>query len=143
MDLDECYKKGFIRKTNVDKELITSLIEISKIKETVVKEAKITEVNISVYVSLAYDSLREVLEATCISKGFKVTSHLCMGELLRSIFKDFNYTEFDRFRYTRNGINYYGVKVDFEQGKKIINKMFDMKKEVLKKYLENGKMGYL
>jgi len=32
MDLDECFKKGMVKKTRVDKELIKSLIEMSKIK---------------------------------------------------------------------------------------------------------------
>ena len=136
MDLDECYRKGFIRKTKVDKELIFSLIEMAGIKEIAVNTAKINEINISAYVSLAYDSLREILEALCISKGYKVTSHLCIGELLREILTDFNFIDFDRMRYTRNGINYYGTKIDFEQGKELIKKMFDMKKELAGKYIK-------
>lgn len=130
MDLNDCFKKGFIKKTRIDKELIFSLIEMSDIKEQTVKTAVINKINISVYLPMAYDSLREVLEAICISKGYKVINHFCIGELLRDIFSNFNYDEFDRFRYIRNGINYYGTKVDFEQGKKIINSIFIMKKEL-------------
>jgi len=37
---------------------------------------------------------------------------------------------FRQFRYIRNGINYYGKKVDFEQGKEIIDKIFLLKKDV-------------
>ena len=138
MDLDDCYKKGFIKRTRIDKELIISLVEMSDIKEETVKTANITEKNISAYLSMAYDSLREVLEAICISKGYKVINHFCIGELLRTIIKDFDFSEFDRFRYVRNGINYYGTKVDFDQGKTIISKIFKMKKELkvgISKYL--------
>ncbi len=131
MDVNECFRKGLIKKTMANEELAKSLVEMSDIKETTVKTAKINSVNISPYVSMAYDSLREVLEAICISKGYKVLSHMCIGELLRDLIKDFDYDEFDRFRYIRNGINYYGTKVDFEQGKKIIGSIFAMKNRLV------------
>jgi len=137
MDLDECFRKGLIKKTNKDKELVKSLIEMSNIKEISVRTAKINEVIISAYVSLAYDSLREILEALCILKGYKVLSHICIGELLKSILEDFDYEEFDRLRWVRNSINYYGEKVEFGQGKEIIEKIFAIKKKILKEYLDN------
>jgi len=130
MDLNECFRKGLIKKTRIDSELIKSLTEMSDIKENTVKTAKINNVNISAYVSLAYDSLREILEALCVSKGYKVLSHICIGELLKDMLEDFDYHEFDRMRYIRNGINYYGVKVELEPGKEIINKIFSMKNRI-------------
>ncbi|MFZ2410890.1 MAG: hypothetical protein WAW23_04910 [Candidatus Methanoperedens sp.] len=136
MDLDECYRKGLIKKTRIDKELIRSLIEMSDIKENAVNTANVNEINISAYVSMAYDSLREFLEALCISKGYKVLSHICIGELLKTIITDFNYSEFDRLRYARNSINYYGAKVDFVQGKEIIRKIFAMRRTILYGHLK-------
>ena len=109
---------------------------MSKIKESAVKTAKVDRINISAYVSLAYDSLREILEALCILNGYKVLSHICMGEFLKDKIKDFDYNEFDRIRWIRNSINYYGEKVEFEQGKEIINKIFAIKKKILDKYLK-------
>lgn len=135
MDIEECYRKGLIKKTKIDNELVKSLVEMANIKENAVKTAEIDGINISAYVSLAYDSLREVLEAICISKGYKVLSHICIGELLKDILEDFDYDEFDRLRYVRNGINYYGTKVEFGQGKELIDKIFAMKKSLLDKYL--------
>ncbi|MFH1376609.1 MAG: hypothetical protein ABIH25_03145 [Candidatus Woesearchaeota archaeon] len=135
MDLDECFKKGLIKKTEINKELIRSLIEMSKIKEDAVKSAKITKTNISAYVSLAYDSLREILESLCILNGYKVISHICIGELLNKIMREFDYKDFDRVRWIRNSINYYGEKVEFKQGKEIITKIFNMKNKILKNYL--------
>ncbi len=138
MDLAECYSKGFVKKTKIDAGLIMSLIEMSDIKELTVNSANLNGVNISAYVSMAYDSLRELLEAICISKGYKVLSHLCLGELLKTLIRDFNFSEFDRMRYIRNGINYYGTKVEFSQGKEIIKKMFSMKKSIFDKYLKGS-----
>jgi len=137
MDLDDCYRKGEIKKTKINSELIKSLIEISDIKEQTINSAKINKINISAYLSMAYDSLREFLEAICISKGYKVLSHLCLGELLKTLLNDFDFNLFDRFRYVRNGINYYGTKIDFEQGKEIMDKMFKMRAR-LRKYLNKS-----
>jgi len=132
MDLNECYKKGFIKKTKINRELINSLIEISNIKEETINSARLNERNISAYVSMAYESLREILEAICISKGYKINSHLCLGEFLKKLLKNFDFNEFDRLRYIRNGINYYGTQIEFKQGKEIIQKIFSFKKNVLK-----------
>jgi hypothetical protein len=63
MDLDDCYRKNYIRKTKINSELIKSLIEMSNIKEKAVNSAKIDKISISAYVPMAYDSLREILEA--------------------------------------------------------------------------------
>lgn len=136
MDLSDCYRKGLIKKTRIDSGLIRSLIEMSAIKENAVNTANINEINIPAYVSMAYDSLREVLEALCICKGYKVLSHLCLEELLKSQISDFDYIEFDRMRYIRNGINYYGTKVELAQGREIIAKIFAMKKRILEKHLK-------
>jgi uncharacterized protein (UPF0332 family) len=136
MDIEECFQKGLIKKTEVDENLIKSLIEMSKIKEDAVRKAPVDNVNISAYVSLAYDSLREAMEAICIYKGYKVLSHICIGELLKNLFKEFEYEEFDRLRWIRNSINYYGTKVEFKQGKEIINKIFNMKRNLIKKYVK-------
>ncbi len=131
MDLEECLRKGLIKKTEINRELVKSLVEMSYIKENTVKTADINEINISAYVSLAYDSLREVLEALCIMNGYKVLSHICIGELLNSMLHDFDYEEFDRIRWIRNSINYYGEKIEFDQGKEIIKKTFAIKRKIL------------
>ena len=99
------------------------------------RKAGVDNVNVSAYISLAYDSLREAMEAICISKGYKVLSHICIGELLKSLFKEFEYEEFDRLRWIRNSINYYGTKVELKQGKGIISKIFSMKNSLIKKYI--------
>ena len=56
---------------------------------------------------------------------------------MKDIFKDFDYEQFDRLRWIRNSINYYGEKIDFEQGKLIIGKIFSLKKNILDRYLNN------
>jgi len=136
MDLKECFDKGLIKKVSPNFALVRSLVEMANIKEQTVKNAKIDSVNISAYVALAYDALREVLEAICISRGFKVLSHICIGELLKTLLEDFDHMTFDRLRYIRNSINYYGVKVELNEGLEFINHIFRMKKSLITKYLK-------
>lgn len=136
MRLNECFDKNIIRKINVDINLIRALVEISSLKEEEFKKIEINKKNISVYFPVVYDSFRETLEAVCISKGYKVTNHICMGELLKSILNDFDFNLFDRARYARNGINYYGLKVNYDEGKFLIERMWKARKEMIKKYLK-------
>ncbi|PIZ51451.1 hypothetical protein COY27_03610 [Candidatus Woesearchaeota archaeon CG_4_10_14_0_2_um_filter_33_13] len=137
MDLDDCLRKGLIKKTRVDLELIQSLVEMAQIKEDAVNNAEINQINISAYVSLAYDALREALEAFCVKSGYKVLSHVCIGELLKKLVDNLYFEEFDRVRWIRNSINYYGQKVDFDQGTELIKKIFAIKKEILAR-LQSG-----
>ena len=138
MDLNECFKKGLIKRTQRNEDLANSLIEMAKIKEDAVNNAKIDNINISAYVSLAYDALRETLEALCVLNGYKVLSHICIGELLKDILNNFDYEDFDRMRWIRNSINYYGKKVEFEQGKELITKIFAIKEKIIIEHIKNG-----
>jgi len=78
-----------------------------------------------------------VLEALCVFKGYKVLSHICIGELLKKSLEDFDYNTFDRLRYVRNSINYYGIKVELTQGKELISKIFAMKENLIERYLKD------
>ena len=59
--------------------------------------------------------------------------------MLNEILEDFDFNSFDRVRFIRNGIGYYGRKIGYEEGKEIIKKIFDMKKVIIAKYLKNLK----
>ncbi len=140
MDINECKSKGFIKITIPNKSKAISLIEIADIKEEAVRSANIDKNNVNAFLPMAYDALRETLEALCLILGYNVTNHVCMGELLRELVPAFDYHSFDRFRYARISINYYGKKVDYEQGKEMINKIFQLKNSIkdnkLKELLE-------
>ena len=127
MDIEECRNKGLVKQTVTNPELITSLIEMAGIKEETVKEARLTQRNISVFISVAYDSLRLVMEAICNQRGYKVLNHICLGELLKN---DIDYETFNRLRWTRNNISYYGKQVELRQGRELIEEVFRMTEEV-------------
>jgi len=52
MDLNDCFRKGMIKKTVIDNNLIRSLVEMADAKEIAVKKAVIDEVTVSAFVSL-------------------------------------------------------------------------------------------
>ena len=135
MDLKDCFRKGLIKKTVPEDGLIRSLIAMAASKEIAVRSAPITAETISAFVSLAYDALREVLEALCVSRGHKVLSHICIGQLLRDLLPNFDYDTFDRIRWIRNSINYYGKSVELEQGKEIIEQIFALKRNMMQEHL--------
>jgi hypothetical protein len=90
----------------------------------------LSEENIVAYLPMAYDALREVLEACCVLHGCKVLSHECMGKLVKDIHPTFDLVSFERYKYTRNSINYYGKDIGLEEGKSLIKGMLAMKKEM-------------
>jgi len=49
---------------------------------------------------------------------------------------DFDYTSFDRLRWIRNSINYYGKKIGLDEGNEIIFKIFFMKEKIMKQHIE-------
>jgi len=130
MDINECKRQGFIKITTPNASKAASLLEIADLKEEAANAVELNEKNINAYFPLAYDSLRETLEALCLLLGYNVTNHICLGELLKEISPGFDYTSFDRFRYARNGINYYGRKIGLPEGEELIKKMFEMKKNI-------------
>jgi hypothetical protein len=103
---------------------------MSDLKAQIVAEARLDTLTIHGFLPMAYDSLREALEAFCVLHGYKVTSHECLGKLVKQLFAVFDYFSFERFRYVRNGINYYGTKLALEEGKELIAKILRMKREI-------------
>jgi hypothetical protein len=71
MEISECEEKRFIRKVTPNIGIINSLMEIAEIKHEEVLLQKLTERNISVYFTVYYDAVRELLEAYCLREGFK------------------------------------------------------------------------
>lgn len=108
---------------------------MSDVTEEVVRTARITPHTVPVYVMLAYESLKQALEALCNLHGYKVLSHVCMGALLRSILPDFDHVTFERGRTLRNSINYYGKQVGLWQGRRLIARMLGLKLMLVRAHL--------
>lgn len=122
MDWKECLKQRIVKKTKEDKNLAKSLLETAEIKlksaDSLADEFFISKI------SLLYDSLREILEALAIKKGFKIYNHECYVAFLKEIIGLSREADiFNDLRKTRNDINYYGKKLEKEEAEVIIGKL--------------------
>ena len=82
-------------------------------------------------ISLAYDSLRELLEALSLKKGYKIYNHECYTTFLKEILNENSKAEeFDNLRKIRNAINYYGKDVSIQNTKNILNRIKKLKKQI-------------
>ncbi len=121
MDWKECCDKKITKEVKEDIELITSLIKTSKNKMLSSDELRFNEVNASSKMSLAYDSLRELLEAISLKNGYKIYNHECYTAFLKEILNMSDTgDEFDEIRKIRNAVNYYAKDISLEEAKETI-----------------------
>jgi len=136
MDWQECKDKKFIKEVNIDKNLIDSLIKSSKNKLISNEKLELDQTTASTKISIIYESLREILEALAIKKGFKIYNHECFCAFLNEIYKDnLSSTEFDKFRKIRNQINYYGKDIPIKEAEILIKEIILLRKRITKNYL--------
>ncbi len=129
MDWEECCKKRFVKEIKEDIELIQSLIKTSNNKLESSNKLEISEITATSKLSLAYDSLRELLEALAIKRGYKIYNHECYTSFLKEVLNEKGKGEdFDEIRIIRNNINYYGKEITIEKADEVINRI---------KYLRN------
>ena len=136
MDWEECKSKKVVKETKVDKNLILSLIKGSDRKMKTNEMTPLNKDSASTKVCIIYDSLREILEAVSLKKGFKVYNHECYTGFLKDVLVlEKEWLDFDRFRRIRNSINYYGKDISIEEAKNIINEIIKLRKLLKEKFL--------
>jgi hypothetical protein len=82
-------------------------------------------------ISLAYDSLRELLEALSISSGYKIYNHDCYTSFLKEVLGKFSLgDEFDELRQIRNSLNYYGESILLEETIKVLDRIKALRRSV-------------
>ena len=133
MDWKECCNKRIVKEVKKDDELIKSLINISKNKLESENKLSMSDVTAASKLSLAYDSLRELLEALAIKHGYKIYNHECYTAFLKEILKESNKgEEFDEIRKIRNFVNYYGKDISIQESKEVIRRIKNLRKDVLR-----------
>src|SRR3990167_4613138 len=124
MDWEECCGRDIAKDVKADKDMISSLIKTSKNKSDTEEMIKLSAITASSKITLAYDSLRELLEALALKKGYKIYNHECYAAFLREVLnKGEKAEEFDEIRKIRNGVNYYGKEILAEETREIIKRI--------------------
>jgi len=148
----ECLEFNSAMKITPDKARANSLIETAKERLDFLK-MPVNETNVNFIFEGLYTSVLEMLQALVLSKGFKVTNHVCLGYYLKDILKeDKLYRIFDDCRYKRNSLVYYGKKLNLhiaqdsiEKCKTLINELdslYGAKKPKMKLgFIGLGRMG--
>jgi uncharacterized protein (UPF0332 family) len=131
MDWRECWEKKIVRDVKIDEPLINSLIKTTEDKMKTEERIRIDEITSSSKISLIYDSLRELIEALSLKKGFKIYNHECYVSFFKEIIKKPEIgEEFDKIRKLRNSINYYGKKISVKDAKKSIRIIKEIRKKI-------------
>ena len=118
MDWKECCGKRIVKNVQQDPPLIQSLLKSSANKLQSQHKLPLEEVTAASVLSLAYDSLRELLEVLALQQGFKVYNHECYTAFLKEIMRLSNEgDEFDSIRKERNAVNYYGKEISVPEVK--------------------------
>ena len=123
-DWKGCVDSLTAKRIRPDEGKIKSLLESSKKKLESEGRLEMDDVTSVSKFSLAYESLRELLEALAIKKGYKIYNHECYTYFLKEIISESaKGDEFDAIRKVRNGVNYYGKELSPQQAEKIIKQI--------------------
>ncbi len=127
-DFEDYLQQGIAKKQFPDiaraKALVEESAEAYDILNAYIKNTKISDKNANHIIKKAYDIIMELIRAEMLSGGFSSSgqgAHEAEVAYLRKIGFDENEIEFaDKVRYFRNGILYYGKKMNQEYAEKVI-----------------------
>ena len=134
MKFEDFITDGKIRKAQQDPQQAKSLLQMSEQNLKAIKEIQLTDSTASILFSQIYESLRQVIEAIAILKGFKVYSHEAYTYFLKELSEDVASQKFDRLRRLRNGINYYGKPVSVAVTKNTLEEVSQLCAKLKEKY---------
>jgi len=121
MDWKECYNRMIVKDVKPDIDMANSLVKSSKNKLESESKLEMSDITTASKLSLAYDSLREILEALSLKRGYKVYNHECYTSFLKEIIgKSDKGDEFDEIRKIRNLVNYYGKDISTQEAIEVI-----------------------
>lgn len=132
MDWTECCNKRIAKNIRPDGGMIISLIKTSKNKLESQEKLLMNEVTAASKLTLAYDSLRELLEALALKQGYKIYNHECYSAFLKEIIiKSDKGDEFDEIRKIRNDVNYYGKDISIKEAEDVIRRIKKLRMFIL------------
>lgn len=131
MDWKECCSKMVAKDVKIDRNMINSLIKSSSNKLESENKLELSIITAASKLSLAYDSLRELLEALALKNGYKIYNHECYTAFLKEVLKESRKgDEFDAIRKVRNDVNYYAKSIDQKEAESIIAKIKVLRKSI-------------
>ncbi len=133
MDWEGCSKKGFVKAVKKDLPLASALVNAAAKKKAAGSLLPLNENTVGAKISLAYEALRELLEAYAILQGYKIYNHECFTTFLKERMHEESVAkEFDKKRMLRNDINYYGKEIAPAVAKIILREITELHERIKK-----------
>ncbi|MEK6937959.1 MAG: hypothetical protein AABX04_02850 [Nanoarchaeota archaeon] len=130
-DWEECLETSSSVRVSPNPAKARSLIDTAMGRIVFLSENQIKENNANYLLESYYSSVIELLHALVVLEGYSVGNHICLGYYLRDIMdKPELYRLFDDCRIKRNGLVYYGRRMDFDTAKIGIEKCQKLIKEL-------------
>ena len=127
----DCLENRDAKSIHEDQDLIKSLLITSKNKEFSANALKLMDETAVSKISLAYDSVRELLEAWALNAGFKIYNHVCYTSFLREVIRDGDLAvDFDELRIIRNDINYNGKQISLKEADHVLRRLSNLRKKI-------------
>jgi|SRR3989344_402167 len=137
MNFKDFINDGKVRKATPDRFMAESIIKNTFEDLKFLEQTKLTEFSKRKVVSNYYDSLRSLLEAISLLKGYKIYSHEAFTYFLKEeLNQNLLSLKFDRFRKIRNGLNYYGKSIQLNEAKEIIEELKRAINEIKHKFIK-------
>ena len=137
MNFKDFMNDGKVRKATPDRFMAESIIKNTFEDLKFLEQTKLTEFSKRKVVSNYYDSLRSLLEAISLLKGYKIYSHEAFTYFLKEeLNQNLLSLKFDRFRKIRNGLNYYGKSIQLNEAKEIIEELKRAINEIKHKFIK-------
>lgn len=135
VDWIECNKRRIVKQVYIDEAMIKSLLNTSTNKLKSEKILILNNTTASSKITLAYDALRELLEALALKNGFKIYNHECYTAFLKDVMNESSTgDEFDEIRKLRNSINYYGKEISVQDTRKTLKEIKSLIKKIKKRF---------
>ena len=136
MGFSDFISEGKVRKATPDKLMAQSIIRNTFEDLKFLDQTKLTELSKRKLVTNYYDSLRSLLEAVSLLRGYKIYSHEAFTPFIEEKLNDKVLSiKFDRFRRIRNGLNYYGKSIDLNEAKGIIYELKKVIERIKQKFI--------
>lgn len=115
-------KADSLRKRQLDREKIRSMLESSQANITIVKTIPVNEQSATLIFRETYESIRQLGDAAWWKLGYEPRNHEVSMEILKEmdIKEKSKLNHLSRFKMIRNDANYRGFKVSLAQAKEIL-----------------------
>jgi hypothetical protein len=127
-------KVGVLRKRQIDKEKILSMVKSAETNATVAKTVKINEDGATLVFREIYESIRQLGDACWWSEGYEPTNHDISLDALKEldIKEKLKLNFLDRFKQIRHDVNYRGFRASVTQANEILEFWDSCSKDIIK-----------